>query len=133
MRKKTVDESLNLTRVEEQIMQLLWDKKRAFIGELLDMMPEPKPARTTVSTTIRTLERKGFVGHRKFGNTHQYFPLVSQSEFLSNSLRKMSSTYFQNSYANIVNFFAAEGKLRRKDVEDIEQLLQTLKRGKRKK
>jgi predicted transcriptional regulator len=133
MRKKPVDESLNLTRVEEQVMQLLWDKKRAFIGELLEMMPEPKPARTTVSTTIRTLERKGFVGHRKFGNTHQYFPLVSQSEFLSNSLRKMSGTYFQNSYANIVNFFAAEGKLRRKDVEDIELLLQTLKRGKRKK
>jgi len=131
MRKKTVDESLNLTRAEEQIMQLLWEKKRAFIGELLEMMPDPKPARTTVSTNIRTLERKGFVGHRKFGNTHQYFPLVSQSEFLSNSLRRMSSSYFQNSYANIVNFFAEEGKLKRKDIEDIEQLLRTLKRRRR--
>ena len=131
MRKKPIDESLNLTRNEEQIMILLWQRKRAFVNDIFEMMPEPKPAKTTVATFIRILEQKGFVGHRKVGRNNQYFPLVSQSEFLSNSLRKMSSTYFQNSYANIVNFFAAEGKLRRKDVEDIEQLLKTLKRRKR--
>jgi len=130
MRKKPIDESLNLTRNEEQIMILLWQRKRAFVNDIFEMMPEPKPAKTTVATFIRILEQKGFVGHRKVGRNNQYFPLVSQSEFLSNSLRKMSSTYFQNSYANIVNFFAAEGKLRRKDVEDIEQLLKTLKRRK---
>jgi len=130
MKRKTVDETMSLTRVEEQIMQLLWEKKRAFVRELVEMMPEPKPAQTTVSTVVRKLEKNGFVGHRKFGKTHQYFPLVSQSEYLSNSLRKMSSTYFQNSYANIVNFFAAEGKLRRKDLDEIEQLLKILKRKK---
>ncbi|MCL2412547.1 MAG: BlaI/MecI/CopY family transcriptional regulator [Bacteroidales bacterium] len=131
MKKKQIDESLNLTKNEEQIMILLWQKKRAFVGEILDMMPEPKPAKTTVATFVRILEQKGFVGHRKIGRNNQYFPLVSQSEYLSNSLRKMSRTYFQNSYANIVNFFAAEGKLRQKDVEEIEQLLKILKRRKK--
>ncbi|MDR0437605.1 MAG: BlaI/MecI/CopY family transcriptional regulator [Bacteroidales bacterium] len=126
---KKFDETLTLTltKAEEQIMQLLWEKERAFVNDLLEMMPEPKPAYNTVSTIIRILEQKGFVGHKKFGNTHQYFPLVSQSEYVSNSLTRLSSTYFQNSYANIVNFFAEEGKLRRKDIEEIEKLLQTLK------
>jgi len=131
MKKKQIDESLNLTKNEEQIMILLWQKKRAFVGEILDMMPEPKPAKTTVATFVRILEQKGFVGHKKFGKTHQYFPVVSQTEYLSNSLRRMSSAYFQNSYANIVNFFAAEGKLRNKDIDEISQLLQILKRKKR--
>jgi len=131
MRKKPIDESLNLTRNEEQIMILLWQKKRAFVNDIFEMMPEPKPAKTTVATFIRILEQKGFVGYRKVGRNNQYFPLVSQSEFLSNSLRRMSSSYFQNSYANIVNFFAEEGKLKRKDIEDIEQLLRTLKRRRR--
>jgi predicted transcriptional regulator len=127
MAKKLFNESLTLTKSEEQIMQLLWEKRRAFVNELLEMIPNPKPAYNTVSTIIRILEQKGFVGHKKFGKTHQYFPLVSQSEYVSNSLTRLSSTYFQNSYANIVNFFAEEGKLRRKDIAEIEQLLHTLK------
>ena len=127
MRKKLFNENLTLTKAEEQIMLLLWDKKRAFVNDLLEMIPKPKPAYNTVSTIIRILEQKGFVGHQKFGKTHQYFPLVSQSQYLSNSLSRLSSTYFQNSYANLVNFFAEEGKLRAKDIKEIEDLLQTLK------
>ena len=131
MRKKLFNETLTLTKAEEQIMQLLWKKECAFVNELLELMPEPKPARNTVLTVVRVLEKKGFVAHKKFGNMHRYFPVVSQTEYLSNSLRRMSSAYFQNSYANIVNFFAAEGKLRNKDIDEISQLLQILKRKKR--
>jgi predicted transcriptional regulator len=130
MKKKQFDQTLTLTKAEEQVMQLLWEKKRAFVNDLLEAMPEPKPATTTVSTVMRILERKGFVGHRKHGRTHRYFPLVSQSEYLSNSLTRLSSTYFQNSYANVVNFFAKEGKLNRQEIEEIEELLQTLKNNK---
>jgi len=130
MAKKLFNEALNLTKAEEQIMQLLWEKERAFVSELLEMIPKPKPATTTISTIVRILEQKGFVGHRKFGKTHQYFPLVSQSEYLSNSLTRLSSTYFQNSYANIVNFFAAEGKLQRKDIEELSELIDSLKHKK---
>ncbi|MCL2683374.1 MAG: BlaI/MecI/CopY family transcriptional regulator [Bacteroidales bacterium] len=131
MTKNHFDETLILTKAEEQIMQLLWEKERAFVNDLLEMMPEPKPAYNTVSTIVRILEQKSFVGHKKFGNAHQYFPLVSQSEYLSNSLTRLSSTYFQNSYANIVNFFAEEGKLRQKDIEEISELLDTLKHKKK--
>jgi predicted transcriptional regulator len=130
MKTKPFDESLNLTKAEEQIMQLLWERNHAFINDLLDMMPAPKPAYNTVSTTVRILEKKGFVGHRKLGNSHLYVPLISQSEYVSNSLNRLSSTYFQNSYANIVNFFAEEGKLRRKDIQEISELLDTLKHKK---
>ena len=131
MRKKITNEPLNLTKVEEQIMVLLWERNHAFINDLLEMMPEPKPAYNTVSTTIRILERKGFVGHRKLGKTHLYVPIVTKSQYLSSSLTRLSSTFFQNSYANVVNFFAEEGKLGRKDILEIEELLHTLKRGKR--
>jgi predicted transcriptional regulator len=117
-----------LTKAEEQIMQLLWKKKRAFVNDILESMPEPKPAYNTVSTVVRILEKKGFVGYQAFGRTHQYYPLVSQSEYLSNSFTRLSSTYFENSYANLVNFFAEEGKLRPKDVKEIGELLQTLKK-----
>jgi predicted transcriptional regulator len=108
-------------------MQLLWEKERAFVNDLLEQMPEPKPARNTVLTVVRVLEKKGFVKHKKFGNTHLYFPVVSRSEYLSNSLTRLSSTYFDNSYANIVNFFAEEGKFNRSDIRRIENLLHTLK------
>ena len=130
MATKLFDKTLTLTKAEEQIMQLLWEKEHAFVSELLDMMPEPKPATTTVSTVVRILEKKGFVGHRSFGKTHQYFPIVSQSQYLSNSLNRLSHDYFQNSYANIVNFFAEEGKLKQKDIEEISELIETLKQKK---
>ena len=130
MRKKQFDQTLTLTRAEEQVMQLIWEKKRVFVSDLLESMPKPKPAITTVSSVIRKLESKGFVGHRKLGRTHQYFPTVSQSEYLSNSLTRLSSTYFQNSYANVVNFFAEQGKLSRKEIAEIEELLRTLKHRK---
>ncbi|MCL2027553.1 MAG: BlaI/MecI/CopY family transcriptional regulator [Bacteroidales bacterium] len=127
-RTKLFDESLTLTRAEEQIMRLLWEKKRALVNELLEAMPEPKPAYNTVSTVVRILERKGFVEHRKFGTAHLYFPRVSQSQYLSNSLNRLSNAYFQNSFAGLVNFFVEEGKLRPKEIEEITNLLHTLKR-----
>ena len=130
MRKKTklFDETLTLTRAEEQVMRLLWEKKRALVNELLELMPEPKPAYNTVSTVVRILERKGFVEHRKFGNAHLYFPRVSQSQYLSNSLNRLSNAYFQNSFAGLVNFFVEEGKLKPREIEKITDLLHTLKR-----
>jgi predicted transcriptional regulator len=124
MAKKLFNESLSLTKAEEQVMQLLWEKEQAFVNDLLELMPKPKPAYNTVSTIIRILEKKGFVGHQSFGKTHQYFPIVSQSQYLSNSLNRLSSAYFQNSFAGLVNFFVEEGNLKPKDIEEISELLQ---------
>ena len=130
MAKKLFDESLTLTKAEEQIMQLLWKKKRAFVNDLMEMMPNPKPAYNTVSTVLRILEQKGFVGHKKFGKIHQYFPLVSQTEYVSNSLNRLNSAYFQNSYARLVNFFVEEDKLTSREIKEISELLDSLKRKK---
>ena len=127
MKKKLFDESLTLTKAEEQIMQLLWEKERAFVNDLLELMPEPKPAYNTVSTIIRILVKKGFVGHLSFGKSHQYFPKVSQSQYVSNSLNRLSGAYFQNSFAGLVNFFVEEGNLKPKEIEKITDLLHTLK------
>ncbi len=129
MAKKHFDDSLTLTKAEEQVMQLLWEKEQAFVNDLLELIPEPKPAYNTISTIIRILEKKGFVAHRSFGKTHQYFSIVSQSQYLSNSLNRLSSTYFQNSYSRLVNFFAQEGKLKAKDIEEITKLLNKLKKS----
>ncbi|MDR2907359.1 MAG: BlaI/MecI/CopY family transcriptional regulator [Bacteroidales bacterium] len=133
MSKKLFDESLNLTKAEEQVMQLLWEKEQAFVNDLLEIMPAPKPAYNTVSTIIRILEKKGFVAHRSFGKTYQYYPIVSQSQYVSNSLNRLNSTYFKNSFAGLVNFFVEEGNLKRKEIDEISELLQTLKQknGKR--
>ncbi|MDR1740159.1 MAG: BlaI/MecI/CopY family transcriptional regulator [Bacteroidales bacterium] len=130
MAKKHFDDSLTLTKAEEQIMQLLWEKEQAFVNDLLELMPNPKPAYNTVSTIIRILEKKGFVAHCSFGKTHQYFPIVSQSQYLSNSINRLSSTYFQNSYSRLVNFFVEEHKLKPKEINEITQLLNKLKNKK---
>jgi predicted transcriptional regulator len=131
MKRKLFDETLTLTKAEEQIMQLLWKKKHAFVSDLLDLMPMPKPAVTTVSTIVRILVKKGFVGHRPLGRAHQYFPLISQTEYLSCSLSRLSNTYFQNSYANLVNFFVEEKKLKPNEIEEIRELLKNVKTGKK--
>ncbi len=127
MAKKHFDESLTLTKAEEQIMQLLWEKERAFVNDLLEMMDEPKPAYNTVSTIVRILEKKGFVGHLSFGKTHQYYPILSQSQYLSNSLNRLNSAYFQNSFASLVNFFVRESKLKPGEIEEITELLKKVK------
>ena len=87
MDKKKVKE---LTKAELQIMQLLWSKERAYVNDLLEEMPEPRPAYNTVSTIVRILEKKGFVSHKSYGNTHEYYPVVERETYL-NSL--MSGTH----------------------------------------
>ena len=128
MKKKLFDETLTLTKAEERIMQILWEKEQAFVNDILEAMPEPKPAYNTVLTIVRILEKKGYVEHRKFGGAHLYSPIVSQSEYLSNSLNRMRHAYFQNSFAGLVNFFVEEGKLKPKEIEEVAELLQTLKK-----
>jgi len=76
-----MDELKELTKAEEQIMQALWDRDGGFVKEIIDMLPEPKPAYNTVSTIIRILETKGFVDHESFGKSHRYFPKIQKEEY----------------------------------------------------
>ncbi|MCB2378671.1 BlaI/MecI/CopY family transcriptional regulator [Hymenobacter sp. BT635] len=109
-----------LTKAEEQVMQVLWQRGPSFVKEVLADMPGPPPAYNTVSTIIRILEQKGFVDHEAFGRTHRYFPLVAQDDYRRFSLRKLLSGYFGGSFSRLVSFFAKEEDL---DAAQLEKLL----------
>jgi predicted transcriptional regulator len=108
-----------LTRAEEQIMQELWVLEKAFVKDIIDRLPEPKPAYNTVSTIIRIMEKKGFVDHYAYGKTYQYFPVISKSDYTKSYFRNFLSGYFSNSFQEMVSFFAKEDKMSLSDLEDI--------------
>lgn len=116
-----------LTKAEDQIMQVLWTLKKAFVKDIIEELPNPKPAYNTVSTIIRILETKGFVDHTAYGKTHEYFPLISKEKYTKFYLNNMLKGYFNNSFENLVSFFAKENDL---SVTDIEKLLKELKNKK---
>lgn len=108
-----------LTKAEEQIMQELWTLEKAFVKEIVDKLPEPKPAYNTVSTIIRILEKKGFVDHYAYGKTHQYFPLISKTDYTKSYFKNFLSGYFSNSFQEMVSFFAKEDKMSLSELEEI--------------
>lgn len=113
-----------LTRAEEQIMQLLWDLERAMVNDLLERLPDPKPAYNTVSTIIRILEQKGFVGHKAYGRSHEYFPLVSKKDYTKSHFRNLVTNYFGNSYRSLASFFTNEENLSISELEEIRKIME---------
>ena len=116
-----------LTNKEEEIMRVLWKLKKAFVKEILDDLPEPKPHYNTISTVIRNMEEKGFIGHKAFGKTHHYFPLVSKEEYRKNYMQRTIHQYFESSYKNVVSFFAKEEKI---SVEDLKEIINKIEKSK---
>jgi len=108
-----------LTKAEEQVMQILWKLDKAFVNDILGKIPEPKPAYNTVSTIVRILEKKGFVDHEAFGKTHRYFPLISKSDYTKTYFRNFLSNYFGNSFQEMVSFFAKEDNMSLSDLENL--------------
>ena len=109
-----------LTRAEEEVMQILWQLEKGMVHDILSKFPDPKPAYNTVSTIVRILEQKGFVGHKAYGRTHEYFPVISKALYTKSSLKGFMTNYFGNSYKSLVSFFANEGKLSMKELEEIQ-------------
>ena len=116
-----------LTKAEDQVMQILWDLKSGFVKDIVEQMPEPKPAYNTISTIVRILETKGFVDHKAYGKTHEYFPLISKEKYTKFYLNNLLKGYFDGSFQNLVSFFAKENKL---DSKAIEKLLDEIKNQK---
>ena len=100
-------------------MHVLWDLKKALVHDLLDQLPEPKPAYNTVSTVIRVLEKKGFVNHKSYGTTYEYFPLVSKQEYTKFHFGEFMEKYFNNSFSQLASFFTKENKLSMDELEDL--------------
>ncbi|MEJ1237127.1 BlaI/MecI/CopY family transcriptional regulator [Chryseolinea sp. T2] len=115
-----MSELKELTRAEDQVMQILWSIGRGVVRDIIEKMPEPKPAYNTVSTIVRILETKGFIDHKAYGKTHEYYPIVSKEKYTRFYLNNMIRGYFNGSFQNLVSFFARDNKL---DAADIEKLL----------
>jgi BlaI family transcriptional regulator, penicillinase repressor len=108
-----------LTKAEEQVMQILWKLEKAFVKDLIDEIPDSKPAYNTVSTIIRILEKKGFVGHYAFGKTHEYYPLVSKEEYTRSYMRNFMRNYFSGSFKEMVSFFARDDNMSLSQLDDL--------------
>jgi len=119
------EEKLELTRAEEEIMQILWEIKKGFVKNMMERFPDPKPAYNTVSTIVRILENKGFVDHTAYGKTHEYFPLVAKDEYRKQYLNTMLNNYFGGSFRQLASFFIKHEKL---DIRELEEVLYLMKK-----
>lgn len=112
-----------LTKAEENIMHMLWQKGEAMVSELIDEMPDPKPPHSSISSIIRILEKKKFVHHKAYGKTHVYFPLISKKQYTSFSLKKIIQSYFSGSPSALVSFLVEDEVLTEEDIVDIKRQL----------
>ena len=113
-----------LTSKEEEILGYFWAKGPLFVRELLDLQEEPKPHYNTLSTIVRTLEEKGYIGYKVFGNTHQYYALISEDEYRKKTLKQVVDKYFDNSYTRVVSTLIEEEAL---TLDELQELIQHIK------
>ncbi|MCT4639434.1 MAG: BlaI/MecI/CopY family transcriptional regulator [Bacteroidales bacterium] len=116
--------SKELTKAEEQVMQVLWKLEKAFVKDILDNMKSPKPAYNTVSTIIRILQKKEFVGHYSFGKSHQYYPLITKEEYRKQFFKGFLSRYFSGSFNQLVSAFSEEENMSVEDMEELKLLIE---------
>ncbi len=113
-----------LTKAEEQIMQILWRLDEAFVKEIIEKLPNPKPAYNTVSTIVRILEKKGVVSYTAYGKSHRYYPLVNKEEYTKAHMKSFMKNYFSNSFEKMVSFFAKEKSISVQEMEDILKIIE---------
>lgn len=109
-----------LTKAEEQVMQILWQIEKGFVKDIREKMPDPKPAYNTVSTIVRILEKKGFVAYRAYGKTHEYYALIDQADYSNFFLKSFIGSYFGGSFRRLVSFFAKKNEM---NIHEFEQLM----------
>ncbi len=113
-----------LTRKEEEVMKILWKLEKAFVKDILEQYDDPKPHYNTVSSLVRLLQDKGIIGYTQYGNTYQYFPLISKEEYRRSFMKQVVNDYFDNSYKSAVAFFVKEKGL---SAEELEELVKMIK------
>jgi BlaI family penicillinase repressor len=118
----------NLTKKEEQIMQVLWELRKAMVNDIIAKLPDPDLPYTTISSIVRILERKGFVDHKSYGKTHEYFPVISKEEYRKDQMKNFVKKYFDSSYKNVVSFFAENNDISPEELRDILVLIESAKK-----
>jgi BlaI family transcriptional regulator, penicillinase repressor len=116
-----------LTNKEEEIMHILWKLKKAFVKDIMEEIAEDKPHYNTLSTIVRNLEEKGYVGYNAYGKTHQYFPIVSIEDYRKAFMNTAINHYFNSSYKNLVSYFAEEEKISAEELREILALIEKKK------
>ncbi|RZL39530.1 MAG: BlaI/MecI/CopY family transcriptional regulator [Pedobacter sp.] len=119
-----------LTKAEEQVMLILWEMKEGLVKEVIEKMEPPKPAYNTVSTVIRVLEGKGFIDHKAVGNTHVYFPIITEEQYKHFAFDKVMNNYFENNYQSLVSFLVKEKNMDMDELDDLIALAEKLKESK---
>ncbi len=116
-----------LTNKEEEIMHILWKLGKAFVKDVMAEIKEEQPHYNTLSTIIRNLEEKGYVSHQAYGNTHQYFPIISKEKYRKAFMNNAIENYFNNSYKSMVSFFAEEEKISAEELREILDIIEKKK------
>lgn len=117
-------EEIRLTRAEEQIMQILWQLKTAYVKDIIEKMPQPVPAYNTVSTIVRILENKGYIGHEAIGKSHKYYPMIAENEYKQKYFKAFLKNYFSDSFHQLVSFFANEKEITPQEMEAMLEIMQ---------
>jgi BlaI family transcriptional regulator, penicillinase repressor len=112
-----------LTRKEEELMKILWRLEKAFVKDIVEQYPEPKPHYNTVSSLVRLLQDKGIIGFTQYGNTYEYYPIISRDDYRKTFMNQVISDYFDNSYSSAVAFFVKEKGLKPEELDEILQLI----------
>jgi predicted transcriptional regulator len=114
---------MQLTNAEEQLMQLLWKQKRAYMKDLVEDYPDPKPATTTVATLLKRMQDKKFVGYEQLGRARRYFPLVTKRDYFSKQVNGMIKQFFNNSPSQFASFFTEESNLSKSELQALRKLI----------
>ncbi len=114
---------MQLSKTEEQLMQYLWKLDKAFMKDLLEAYPEPKPATTTVATLLKRMINKGFVAYKLYGKSREYYPLVKKKDYFSKHVNGLIKTFFNDSATQFASFFTKETNLTKKELEDLKALI----------
>jgi len=116
-----------LTRKEEELMKILWDIKEGFVKDIIEHYPDPKPHYNTISSLVRLLDDKGVVGHKAYGNTHQYFPIIKKLDYRKTFIKDVVREYFDNSYKQTVSLFIEDEQLSNSELDELIDLIKSKK------
>lgn len=115
---------MKFSPTEETLMQYLWNAEKAFMKALLEAYPEPKPAATTIATLLKRMADKGFVGYKEYGNSREYYPIISKSDYFSSHVNGLIKTFFNNSASQFASFFTTETNLSGQELDELKAVIE---------
>ncbi|RYE00239.1 MAG: BlaI/MecI/CopY family transcriptional regulator [Sphingobacteriales bacterium] len=119
---------IQLTKAEEEIMQIIWEKEKCLVSDIIASLENPETPHSTISSVVRILEKKGFVNHKAYGRTYEYFPVISKEAYAQKGFKSWFASYFDSSPAQLASFFVNEKALKPKEIDELLQQLEQLKK-----